>query len=92
MQVQAVDAGDGHPLREQAGDDQRGELAAAADQHQDVARREPPAGRGEDRRLLDQLADPRRERFGIMPIAKLDPALLALVCLLVRLLHRGRRP
>ena len=54
MQVQAVDAGDRHSGREQPRDDQRRELAAAADQDEDVAGRQRPLLRGEERRLLDE--------------------------------------
>ena len=37
VQMQAVDAGDGHSGREQPRDDERGELAAAAHEDEDIA-------------------------------------------------------
>ena len=55
VQMQPVDPGDGHSRREQPRDDERGELAAAAHQHEDVAGGERPPCRGQHRRLGDHL-------------------------------------
>src|SRR6476659_5427194 len=46
VQVQAVDPSHRHSSREKPGDDERRELGPAADEDQDVASCERPAGRG----------------------------------------------
>ena len=92
VQMQPVDAGDGHSRREQPRHDERGELAAAAHQHEDVAGGERPPCRGQHRRLGDHLPNALGEMLGVAPVAQADPALLALLRLVVEILDRERRP
>ena len=70
MQLETIDTGNGDAGREQARDNQRRELAAAADQDEDIPRRQWTAGRGQHRRLPDHLPDPLGEGPGIMTVAE----------------------
>ena len=78
-QEQPVDAGDRHPRRKQPRDDQRGELAAAANQDEDVAGSQRPLGRIEDRRLVDPCAHLLGDRVGVAPRVFVEPAFLSLL-------------
>ena len=92
VEVQAVDPGDRHAASEQPRDDQRGKLAAASDQHEDVAWRQRPSGRSEHRALRQHFLNARGEVLGIMAVAKLDPAFLALVGIVVEFRDRKGQP
>ena len=74
---QPVDAGDRHALGVEPGDQQRGELAAAADQDQDVLGPQRPAPAFEMEGPVEPGPDLPRQPGGIAAGGVADPALLA---------------
>ena len=78
-QMQPVDTRDLHLCGKQPRDDQRGELAAAADQDQDIPRAQGPFGRSQDRRLVEPALDLAGEPIRVEPVAVVEPALLPFV-------------
>ena len=90
--MQPVDPRDGHARGEQTRHDQGSEFAAAADEHEDVARRKRAPSRGKHRGLLHHQLDPLGEHIGVAAVAQRDPAFFAFVTVVRRLFDGERLP
>ena len=79
--VQPVDPGHRNALCEQAGDNQRRQLPAAANEDEDIAGRQRPPGAVEHWRLIQPALDLFGQTVGVDPPLLANPALLAIIIL-----------